>query len=252
MKIPVFYDKLERARVQATDRIAMIHAIGALIQQFIVAASLSASIFWFSPWLLLLLIVAVVPAFLGRKPLCISRLLVKYPADSRAAATGLFACPRRQQRIGERTKAFRPWRFHHRTSTRDSRMTFMIRTSRLRAAGCGREPCFRLLSTAGYYGAFAYVVYRTVSGDLSWGTLQFLAGAIAGASNNIQTIFSTFSSIADQSLFLDGSGRVLPGPANGTLQTGRHSRAAGRFGTASFSMACRSPIRAAPAAYLTI
>ena len=59
-----------------------------------------------------------------------------------------------------------------------------------------------LLSTAGYYGAFAYVVYRTVSGELSWGTLQFLAGAIAGASNNIQTIFSTFSTIADQSLFL--------------------------------------------------
>ena len=62
---PVFYDKLERARVQATDRIAMIQAIGALIQQFITAVSLSASIFWFSPWLLLLLIVAVVPAFLG-------------------------------------------------------------------------------------------------------------------------------------------------------------------------------------------
>ena len=62
---PVFYDKLERARVQATDRIAMIQAIGALLQQFITAVSLSASIFWFSPWLLLLLIVAVVPAFLG-------------------------------------------------------------------------------------------------------------------------------------------------------------------------------------------
>ena len=31
---------------------------------------------------------------------------------------------------------------------------------------------------------------------------QFLAGAIAGASSNIQAIFSTFSSIADQSLFL--------------------------------------------------
>ena len=62
---PVFYDKLERARVQATDRIAMIQAIGALLQQAITAASSPSSIFWFSPWLLLLLIVAVVPAFLG-------------------------------------------------------------------------------------------------------------------------------------------------------------------------------------------
>jgi ATP-binding cassette subfamily B protein len=46
------------------------------------------------------------------------------------------------------------------------------------------------------------VIYRTVSGELSWGTLQFLAGSIAGASSNIQSVFATFSSIADQSLFL--------------------------------------------------
>jgi ATP-binding cassette subfamily B protein len=46
------------------------------------------------------------------------------------------------------------------------------------------------------------VIYRTVTGALSWGTLQFLAGAIAGASANIQSIFATFASIADQSLFL--------------------------------------------------
>ena len=59
-----------------------------------------------------------------------------------------------------------------------------------------------LLSTAGYYGAYAYVIYRTVTGALSWGTLQFLAGAIAGTSTNIQSVFSTFSSIAEQSLFL--------------------------------------------------
>jgi ATP-binding cassette subfamily B protein len=59
-----------------------------------------------------------------------------------------------------------------------------------------------LLSTAGYYGAYAYVIYRTVTGAMTWGTLQFLAGAIAGASTNIQNVFSTFSSIADQSLFL--------------------------------------------------
>jgi ATP-binding cassette subfamily B protein len=68
---------------------------------------------------------------------------------------------------------------------------------RLRAAAL-----LSLLSTAGYYGAYAYVIYRTVAGALTWGTLQFLAGAIAGASLNIQNLFSTFSSIADQSLFL--------------------------------------------------
>jgi len=58
------------------------------------------------------------------------------------------------------------------------------------------------LSTTGYYGAYAYVIYRTLRGGLTVGTMTFLAGAIAGASTNIQNIFATFSNIADQSLFL--------------------------------------------------
>src|SRR5690606_18198454 len=59
-----------------------------------------------------------------------------------------------------------------------------------------------IISTASYYAAYAYVIYRTVTGELSWGSLQFLAGSLAGASASIQTIFATTASIADQSLFL--------------------------------------------------
>src|SRR6202035_4592135 len=62
---PAFYDRLERARVQATDRLYMIQAIGRLIQQVITTITLSISIMVFSPWLLLLLIVGVIPAFVG-------------------------------------------------------------------------------------------------------------------------------------------------------------------------------------------
>ena len=51
---PAFYDRLERARVQATDRLYMIQAIGRLIQQVITTITLSISIMVFSPWLLLL------------------------------------------------------------------------------------------------------------------------------------------------------------------------------------------------------
>jgi ATP-binding cassette subfamily B protein len=46
------------------------------------------------------------------------------------------------------------------------------------------------------------VIYLAVSGSLTIGQLTFLAGTIAGASTNIQAVFSTFSGIADQSLFL--------------------------------------------------
>jgi ATP-binding cassette subfamily B protein len=46
------------------------------------------------------------------------------------------------------------------------------------------------------------VIYETVKGALTLGQLTFLAGAIAGASTNIQAFFSTFSGIADQALFM--------------------------------------------------
>ena len=62
---PAFHDKLERARVQATDRIGMIQSIGSVAQQIVVAVSLSLGILWFSPWLLVVLVAAVLPAFLG-------------------------------------------------------------------------------------------------------------------------------------------------------------------------------------------
>src|SRR6478735_7363239 len=62
---PVFYDRLERARVQATDRLGMIQSIGRLFQQVITTISLSIAILYFSPWLLLILVSCLLPAFLG-------------------------------------------------------------------------------------------------------------------------------------------------------------------------------------------
>ena len=59
-----------------------------------------------------------------------------------------------------------------------------------------------LLGTVGYYGSYAYVIYLTVFGALTIGTLTFMAGAIAGASANIQAVFTTFSGIANEALFL--------------------------------------------------
>jgi ATP-binding cassette subfamily B protein len=59
-----------------------------------------------------------------------------------------------------------------------------------------------LLGVVGYYGTYAYGIYLTITGILTLGTLTFLAGAIAGASTNIQAVFATFSHIADHALVL--------------------------------------------------
>jgi ATP-binding cassette subfamily B protein len=58
------------------------------------------------------------------------------------------------------------------------------------------------IGTMGYYAAYVFVIWRTVAGSLSIGTLTFLTGAIQQASSNIQQIFSTLAAIGDQALFL--------------------------------------------------
>ena len=62
---PVFYDRLERARVQATDRLAMIQQMGRLLQQVVTTAIFTGILMYHSPWLVLLLTLGVLPSFLG-------------------------------------------------------------------------------------------------------------------------------------------------------------------------------------------
>jgi ATP-binding cassette subfamily B protein len=198
---PVFYDKLERARVQATDRIYMIQAMGAMIQQLITAASLSAGILWFSPWLLLLLIAAVVPAFLGESHFAFQSYGLNIRQTPARRQLDYLRILGASKESAKELKLFGLSPFLTREYARLSNELYgqsLALARRRLIAGAALS----LLSTAAYYGAFAYVIYRTVTGDLSWGTLQFLAGALAGASSNIQAVFSTMASIADQSLFL--------------------------------------------------
>ena len=62
---PAFHDKLERARLQATDRIGMLNSMGRLVLQTITLISLSIGVIVYSPWLFALLVLCVVPAFTG-------------------------------------------------------------------------------------------------------------------------------------------------------------------------------------------
>lgn len=198
---PAFYDRLERARVQGSDRIAMVQAIGAVAQQVVMAVSLSAGIIWFSPWLLVILVVAVVPAFLGESHFAFEG----YSLNIRQTPT------RRQldylRTLGaskESAKELKLFNLSGYLSGEYSRLSNKLYDENVHLAKrrLWTGAFLSLLSSGAYYGAYAYVIYRTVTGTLSWGSLQFLAGALAGASSTIQNIFSTFSSIADQSLFL--------------------------------------------------
>src|SRR5450755_2097829 len=198
---PVFYDRLERARVQATDRLGMIQSIGRLVQQVITAASLSISILLFSPWLLLLLIAGILPAFFGESHFAFlgyaknfRQTPVRRELDYLRVLGGSREAAKELKLFG--LKDFLIARFT-RLPNQIYRENVELARRRLIAGSF-----LSMIGTAGYYSAYVYVIWRTVTGWLSIGTLTFLTGAIVQASSNIQQIFSTLSSIADQALFL--------------------------------------------------
>jgi ATP-binding cassette subfamily B protein len=198
---PHFHDKMERARVQGTDRIGMIQAIGRLLQQVVTTASLAAGIFLFSPWLLGVLVLCMVPAFLGETHFAFLGYSLNFLQTPARREMDYLRVLGGSKESAKELKLFNLGSFFiHRYSIISDKLhgqAVWLAKKRLLAGSL-----LALVSTIGYYGAYAFVIYRTVIGALTLGTMTFLAGAIAGASSNIQTVFGTFSSIADQALFL--------------------------------------------------
>jgi ATP-binding cassette subfamily B protein len=62
---PAFYDRLERAQRQTTGRIGLLTQLLSVAQDFLTLISLATAVFIYSPWLLALLVVAVIPGFLS-------------------------------------------------------------------------------------------------------------------------------------------------------------------------------------------
>lgn len=198
---PTFQDKLERARVQATDRLGMIQQMGRLIQQVISTLALAASIVVFSPWLLVVLIVCVIPAVLGESHFA---FLVYSLAYEQTPVKRQLDYLRYLGVSKESAKELKVFGLNTYLTNRFAKLSDDIYTENVSLAKrrFAASSLLTLLSTVGYYGAYAFIIYQTLQGKLSFGTLTFLAGAIAGASTNLQSIFSTFSGIADQALFL--------------------------------------------------
>ncbi len=198
---PVFYDRLERARVQATDRLFMIQAIGRFIQQAITTITLSVSIMVFSPWLLLLLIVGVIPAFVGETHFAFLGYAKNFSQTPARRQLDYLRILGGSKEAAKELKLFDLRQF---LSDRFKRLSTQVYEEDVALARRKVKAGFFLsaIGTAGYYTAFVFSVWKTVTGAFSFGTLTLLANSIREASANLQQTFSTLSTIADQALFL--------------------------------------------------
>jgi len=198
---PAFHDRLERARAQSTDRIGMLTSAGWLLQRVVMLTALSAGIIWYSPWLLLVLLASVLPAFLVESHFAFLGYTLAHKLTPLRRSLEYYLTLGSSREAAKETKVFAlaPHLESKYTALSNEVMAKNRELARRRLAW---GALFSVFATIGYYGSYAYLAHEALQLRMSLGTLTFMVGAIAGANGHLQTIFSLFSNIADQSLFL--------------------------------------------------
>lgn len=198
---PVFYDKLERARRQTTSRMALLSALMILGQDILSLISLSAGLLVFSPWLMALLVAAVIPSFLGEthfSRLAYSVLYLRTPQRRQLDYLRLLGASAQSAKevkiFGLGEYLTRLYQSVAETIDAENKALAMRRA----LAGWA----LNLVSTGGYYGAYAVVLVRTLAGAISLGTFTFLTGAFSRSRSFIEKILSSFNDITEQAMFL--------------------------------------------------
>jgi ATP-binding cassette subfamily B protein len=198
---PAFYDKLERARFQATGRLGMLNSLGNLLQQTVTLVSLSIGVIFYSPVLFLVLLVCVLPAFITQTHFAFLGYSLEHSLTPQRRELDYLRDLATSKEAAKELKVFGLGgylrnRFRGITDDVIRRTRSLLRRRVVAGSSLG------LLSSAGYYVSYAYIVIRTLQGGMKVGDMTFLAGALQGTSSQIQLLFSSFTSIADQALFL--------------------------------------------------
>ncbi len=198
---PETYDHLERARRQTTGRIGLITLLLSTAQDLVTLASLAGVLLLQLPWLLALLVVAVLPSFLGETHYAAlgysllfqwtpERRLLDYlryvgASDEMAKEVKLFDLS--DFLVGRYVKLSDEFY--------DANKRLAIRRNLVSTA-------FVTLGTLGYYGAYAVTIALTVLGRFSIGSLTFLAGSFRQSRDLIQRVLLSLSQVFEQSLYL--------------------------------------------------
>ncbi|UOQ97134.1 ABC transporter ATP-binding protein/permease [Hymenobacter sp. 5317J-9] len=196
-----FYDKLERARRQTLSRTVLMSQVLSQGQDFITLVLLAGGLVAFQPWLLGLLLLAVVPAFLGESHFNERSYSLSHSWTPERRELDYLRQTGASDETAKEVKIFGLSDFligRFRTLSDD--FYRQNKSLVLRRAGWGT--LFAAIGAAGYYGAYVYIIARTAAGSISLGQLTFLAGSFARLRALLEGILSRFSSVADGALYL--------------------------------------------------
>jgi len=195
-------DRLERARRQASGRNSLVTQLLGLAQDMLTVVSFAAALAAYAPWLILLLLFALLPACLGEAHF-----------NARAYALNFAKTPERRELdyvryTGASVESAKEAKIFSLSAFLVGRFRELAREIYLgnRSLAIERASWGGLFAAAGliaYYSAYAVIAWRTVSGDFSIGDLMFLAGSVLRLRNLLEGLLLGFSQLAGQALYLD-------------------------------------------------
>ena len=199
---PDLQDKLDRARRQTMGRMNLMSQLFGQAQDAITVVSFAAGLLVYAPWLILLLAVALIPAFVGEAHFNAMNYSLNFQWTPERRQLEYL---RQMGASVETAKEVKIFNLH----------TFLIERYRFLAdkffkasRALAKRRAFwgtllAALGTLGYYVAYAYIAWRTVTGDFSIGDLTFLAGSFRRLRQLLESLLIGFSQVAGQALYLD-------------------------------------------------
>src|SRR5688500_8071446 len=195
-------DRLERARRQASGRMTLMGQLFGQAQDVVTIALFATGLVVYAPWLIALLVIALVPAFLGEAhfnaqsyALAHARTPERRELDY-VRQTGASVETAKEVKIFG-LNAFLIGRY------RQLATDFYLANRRLAVRRAGWGGLLTALGTIGYYVAYAYLAWQTVAGAFTIGDLTFLAASFRRLRTLLEGLLIGFSNTAGQALYLD-------------------------------------------------
>ncbi len=198
---PEFYDHLERARRQTVGRIALLSLLLSMSQDALTLLTLAGALVAYNPWLLLLLAVAVIPSFLGETHFAALgySLLFRWTPERRQLDYLRYVGASDKTAKEVQMFGLAPWLTER---YRDLSQKFYEENRNLSVRRGVVSALLSILGTVGYYAAYIVILIRAVKGDITIGTLTFLAASFGRGRDVIQNILLSASNVAEQALYL--------------------------------------------------
>jgi len=199
---PDLQDKLDRARRQTMGRMNLLSQLFGQAQDAITVVSFAAGLLVYAPWLMVLLAIALVPAFVGESHFNALNYSLNFQWTPERRQLEYLRQMGASVETAKEVKIFNLHKyFIARYRTLSTKFMLANRALARRRAVWGT--LLGSLGTLGYYLAYAYIAWRTVRGDFSIGDLTFLAGSFRRLRQLLESLLIGFSQVAGQAMYLD-------------------------------------------------